>query len=224
MDEEGTDVHFIVHSGGTGHPDPEIEKEFIYAEHRYLNEFCGRDPHRLKTHLTVGPFDIDGSVAEIKRWGAQPWVVAIQPKLPIDYPIDHPDLHPIWAAAQDHGLAVVHHSLSSGYPGYRDMWSNPFLGRCASLGRYCLVLLAQVEWQPCCAGGGEWHGLGLAGGLLSKGRGAGHAGVSRGLNSRRAPQGCPRGFVGDEQGGRAGGRADFRISLGRRGQALVVDA
>lgn len=132
MDEEGTDVHFIVHSGGTGHPDPEIEKEFIYAEHRYLNEFCGRDPRRLKTHLTVGPFDIDGSVAEIKRWGAQPWLVAIQPKLPIDYPIDHPDLHPIWAAAQDHGLAVVHHSLSSGYPGYRDMWSNPFLGRCAS--------------------------------------------------------------------------------------------
>jgi len=132
MDEEGTDVHFIVHSGGTGHPDPEIEKEFIYAEHRYLHEFCGRDPRRLKSHLTVGPFSIDESVAEIKRWGSQPWVVAIQPKLPIDYPIDHPDLHPIWAAAQDHGLAVVHHSLSSGYPGYRDMWSNPFLGRCAS--------------------------------------------------------------------------------------------
>ena len=132
MDTEGTDVHFIVHSGGTGHPDPEIEKEFIYAEHRYLHEFCGRDPHRLKSHLTVGPFSIDESVAEIKRWGSEPWVVAVQPKLPIDYPIDHPDLHPIWAAAQDHGLAVVHHSLSSGYPGYRDMWSNPFLGRCAS--------------------------------------------------------------------------------------------
>ena len=132
MDEEGTDVHFIVHSGGTGHPDPEIEKEFIYAEHRYLHEFCGRDPHRLKSHLTVGPFSIDESVAEIRRWGPEPWVVAIQPKLPIDYPIDHPDLHPIWAAAQEQGLSVVHHSLSSGYPGYRDMWSNPFLGRCAS--------------------------------------------------------------------------------------------
>lgn len=132
MDTEGVDVHFIVHSGGTGHPQPELEMEFIYAEHRYLNDFCNRDPHRLKSCLTVTPYSVEGSVAEIKRWGSQPWVVAVHPKLPIDYPLDHPDLHPIWAAAQEHGLSVIHHSLSSGYPGYRDMWSNPFLGRCAS--------------------------------------------------------------------------------------------
>ena len=132
MDEEGSDVHFIVHSGGAGHPDPEIEMEFIYAEHRYLNDFCNCDPHRLKSGLTVTPYSIDGSVAEIKRWSSQPWAVAVHPKLPIDYPIDHPDMHPIWAAAQNGGLSVVHHSLSTGYPGYRDMWSNPFLGRCAS--------------------------------------------------------------------------------------------
>jgi predicted TIM-barrel fold metal-dependent hydrolase len=29
-------------------------------------------------------------------------------------------------------MCVIHHSLSSGYPGYRDLWSNPFLGRLAS--------------------------------------------------------------------------------------------
>jgi predicted TIM-barrel fold metal-dependent hydrolase len=132
MDEEGTDVHFIVHSGGAGHPDPDIEMEFIYAEHRYLNDFCNRDPSRLKTCITVTPQSVEGSVAEIERWGSQRWCVAVHPKLPIDYPIDHPDLHPIWAAAQKHDLAVIHHSLSSGYPGYRDMWANPFLGRCAS--------------------------------------------------------------------------------------------
>ena len=27
---------------------------------------------------------------------------------------------------------MVHHSFSSGYPGYRDLWGNPFLGRTAS--------------------------------------------------------------------------------------------
>jgi predicted TIM-barrel fold metal-dependent hydrolase len=132
MDEEGTDVHFIVHSGGAGHPDPEIEIEFIYAEHRFLNDFCNRNPHRLKSGLTVTPFSIEGSVEEINRWGSAPWCVAVHPKLPIDYPLDHPDLEPIWAAAQEHDLAVIHHSLSTGYPGYRDMWSNPFLGRCGS--------------------------------------------------------------------------------------------
>ena len=52
--------------------------------------------------------------------------------LPLDYPLDHPGLHPIWAAAQEHNLCVIHHSLAWGYPGYRDMWGNPFIGRCGS--------------------------------------------------------------------------------------------
>ena len=59
MDTEGVDVHFIVHTGGAGHPDPELEMEFIRAEHRYLDDFCGRDPHRLKSCLTITPTDID---------------------------------------------------------------------------------------------------------------------------------------------------------------------
>lgn len=50
-------------------------------------------------------------MAEIERWGNSRWAVAVQPKLPIDYPLDHPDLHLIWAAAQEHGLCVIHHSL-----------------------------------------------------------------------------------------------------------------
>jgi predicted TIM-barrel fold metal-dependent hydrolase len=132
MDEEGTDVHFIVHTGGSGHPNPELELEFVYAQHRYLNDFCGRDPHRLKSCITITPDSVEGSIAEIKKWGKMPWAVAVHPKLPIDYPLDHPDLNPIWEVAQDHGLAVIHHSLSTGYPGYRDMWANPFLGRCGS--------------------------------------------------------------------------------------------
>jgi predicted TIM-barrel fold metal-dependent hydrolase len=132
MDSEGVDVHFIVHTCNIGHPDTDMEMEFVYAQHRFLNDFCGRDPHRLKTCIIVSPLSVEGSVAEIRRWGASPWAVAVQPKLPIDYPIDHPDLHPIWAAAQEAGLCVIHHSLSSGYPGYRDLWGNPFIGRCAS--------------------------------------------------------------------------------------------
>jgi len=52
--------------------------------------------------------------------------------LPLDHPINHPDMDPIWQATQDAGLCVTHHSHSSGYPGYRDLWSNPYLGRSAS--------------------------------------------------------------------------------------------
>lgn len=132
MDTEGVDVHFIVSNGGVGHTDPAIEMEFIYAQHRYLEAFCGRDPRRLKSCLTVTPLAVEASVAEIRRWGKAPWVVAVHPSLPLDYPLDHPDLNPIWESTQEQGLAVIHHSLAWGYPGYRDMWGNPFIGRSGS--------------------------------------------------------------------------------------------
>lgn len=132
MDTEGVDVHFLVHNSNVGHPDPSLDMEFVFAQHRFLNDFCEINPARLKSCIIVSPTDISGSVDEIKRWGKSRWAVAVQPKLPIDYPLDHPDLHPIWAAAQAHGLAVIHHSLATGYPGYRDLWQNPFLGRCGS--------------------------------------------------------------------------------------------
>jgi predicted TIM-barrel fold metal-dependent hydrolase len=58
--------------------------------------------------------------------------VGVYLSLPIDYPLDHPDLHPLWQAMDEHGLCYIHHSFSEGYPGYRDLWRNPFLGRAAS--------------------------------------------------------------------------------------------
>lgn len=132
MDEEGVDVHVIVHGGANGHADAAVEMEFIRAEHRYLDDFCGRDPHRLKSMIVVTPRSIEDSVEEIKRWAPCPWVVGVQPSLPLDYPLDHPDLDPIWQATADAGLCAVHHSFAAGYPGYRDLWQSPFLGRTAS--------------------------------------------------------------------------------------------
>jgi predicted TIM-barrel fold metal-dependent hydrolase len=133
MDAEGVDVHFMVGGGGGAvHKDPDLSMEFIRASHRYLNDFCNTDAHRLKAALTVIPGAVEQSVEEIRRWGKGPWCVAVHPHLPLDYPLDHPDLNPIWAAAQEENLAVIHHSFSSGYPGYRDLWANPFLARLGS--------------------------------------------------------------------------------------------
>ncbi|HLY65376.1 MAG TPA: amidohydrolase family protein [Chloroflexota bacterium] len=132
MDEEGVDVQLIVPLGANEHPDPEIEMAFIQAEHRFLNEFCGASPHRLKTMIVASARCVEDSVREIKRYAKEPWCVAVRPALPLDYPIDHPDLDPIWKAADEEGLCIVHHSFSWGYPGYRDLWDNPFLGRMAS--------------------------------------------------------------------------------------------
>src|SRR5207244_12429742 len=108
MDNEGVDVHYMVGGANPTHSDPELAIEFVRAGHRYLNDFCNTDPYRLKAGLTVIPSAVEQSVEEIRRWGKSPWCAAVQPTLPLDYPLDHPDLNPIWAAAQEEHLAVIH--------------------------------------------------------------------------------------------------------------------
>jgi predicted TIM-barrel fold metal-dependent hydrolase len=61
--------------------------------------------------------------------------VAVVPLLDNDRPVDHPDLEPIWEAAEAHDLAIVHHSFAwtpPYFPGYRNMWDNVYLARLCS--------------------------------------------------------------------------------------------
>jgi len=133
MDEEGMDVHMMVPPGANGHEDPAVEMGFIRATHRYLDEFCSASPRRLKSLIVVSSRCVPESVQEIRRWSKSSWAVGIQPYFPAGYPLDHPDMEPIWAAAQAADLTICHHSFVAGeWPGYRDLWENPFLGRTAS--------------------------------------------------------------------------------------------
>lgn len=133
MDAEGVDVQLIVNSGGPGgHPNPEVDIEFMRAQHRYLDDFCSKYPRRLKSMIGVNANYIEASVEEVERWGRSPWAVGVYVNLPIDFPLDHPGLHPLWRAMNARGLCFIHHSFAEGYPGYRDLWRNPFLGRAAS--------------------------------------------------------------------------------------------
>jgi len=131
MDAEGIDIALMVPGVTSGSGDREADIEFVRATHRYLDNFCGA-PARLKSLIVANAGFVDESVAEIKRWARSRWASGVYVRLPLDYPLDHPDLHPIWQAADSEGLAIVHHSFSTGYPGYRDLWNNPFLGRAAS--------------------------------------------------------------------------------------------
>ena len=132
MDEEGVDVHFIVPGAASGHSDPSVDMAMLRSVHRHLDDMCSRHPGRLTSLILASARDIEGSILEIKRYADSPWAKGIWVSLPLDYPVDHPDLKPIWAAADDAGLCIVHHSFATGYPGYRDLWSNPFIGRTAS--------------------------------------------------------------------------------------------
>ena len=79
--------------------------------------------------------DVDAAVQEIREWGKSRWAVAVMPLVTKDIPADHPSLEPIWRAADDHDLPIVHHSFTwtpPYFPGAFDLWDNIFLGRLAS--------------------------------------------------------------------------------------------
>ena len=138
MDDEGADVHFLIPSSWVsvvGLDDPALEVGLIRAYHRHMADFCGQAPTRLKGLIMAPGRAVDEAVREIREWGKSPWAVAVKPSLGQDIPADHPDLDPIWRAAEDHDLPIVHHSSTWNppyYPGYEDLWDNIFLGRMAS--------------------------------------------------------------------------------------------
>jgi hypothetical protein len=44
-----------------------VNIEFMRAQHRYLDDFCSKYPHRLKSMISADASYIEASVAEIKR-------------------------------------------------------------------------------------------------------------------------------------------------------------
>ena len=137
MDEEGVDVQFLI--GGAGSTsslnDHEIDVGFMRAYNRYLHDFCGKDPERLKAAPVVLLTAPEECVEEIRRWGKERWMVGILPQSRNDIPLDHPDIEPVWKACADFDIAVVYHSHYAGppyFPGYLDLWDNAFLGRSAA--------------------------------------------------------------------------------------------
>ena len=132
MDEEGVDVELLVPGSFTGYKDVSVDIGMIETLHRFLDDVCNRYPDRLTSMITASARDVDSAVSEIRKWGQTKWARGIIMDLPIDYPIDHPDLRPIWRSADELGLTIIHHSFASGYPGYRDLWDSPFIGRTAS--------------------------------------------------------------------------------------------
>ena len=134
MDDEGTDVHFLIPTSWlsvVGLPDPALEIGMIRAYHRHMTDFCGQFSTRLKSMIVASARNPDEAVREIREWGNSKWAVAVMPLLAKDLPADHPDLHPIWRAAADHDLPIANHSFTWNppyYPGYQDLWDNIFLG------------------------------------------------------------------------------------------------
>lgn len=139
MDFEGVDVNLTLPSGWfgtwTAGDDPALEIGMYRAYHRWMDEYCGAFPGRLGGVILASSRDVAGSVEEIRRWGRSRWAWAVLPYAPYGTPLDHPDLEPVWAAAQEHDLAVALHTFTvmpPYAPGGLDTWDNLFLQRSAA--------------------------------------------------------------------------------------------
>src|SRR5499425_1913191 len=72
MDDEGTDVHFLIPSSWVsvvGLDDPTIEVGLIRAYHRHMAAFCGEHPTRLKGLIMAPGRAVDEAVRQIHEWG-----------------------------------------------------------------------------------------------------------------------------------------------------------
>jgi predicted TIM-barrel fold metal-dependent hydrolase len=139
LDMEGVDVNLMLPSGWFGTwtlgEDAALETAMYRAYHRWMADYCSAYPDRLFATILVCARDVEGSLAEIERWGKERWPLGILVYAEAESPLDHPDLEPVWAAAQDHDLAVTLHTFTvmpPYAPGGRDNWQNLWLQRSAS--------------------------------------------------------------------------------------------
>jgi uncharacterized protein len=139
MDVEGVDVNMVLPSGGipgfSAVDDVALELAMYRAYHQFLRDYCGPYPERLTSVVLVSGRDVPGSVAEIRRCGAEPWPVGVFPVCPPTMSLGDPAWEPIWAEAQEQDLTVVIHSFTMTVPyppGIWDLWDNVFLLRSAS--------------------------------------------------------------------------------------------
>jgi uncharacterized protein len=137
MDLEGRDIDFIIPGPwayGAPALAPALARGLYRAYHRYMTEYCRADSRRLKSMVLALGTDPAWSAQVIKDHAAEDWVAAVWPLLPEGLPIDDPDLEPIWAAAAEADLPIMFHAFTIEtpyFPGYRDIWDNPAMGRCA---------------------------------------------------------------------------------------------
>ena len=85
--------------------------------------------------IDVSSRDVKTSLAELRRAAKESWPLALFVYAPYQFPLDHPDLEPIWQAAAEYDLAIALHTFTvmpPYAPGGLDSWDNLWLQRSAA--------------------------------------------------------------------------------------------
>jgi len=139
MDIEGVDVELMLPSGWFGCwttiDDVALETAVYEAYHRWMADYCAAFSSRLKGVIAIAARNVDTSLAELRRCAKEDWPLAVFVYAPYQFPLDHPDLEPIWRAAADYDLSIALHTFTvmpPYAPGGLDSWDNLWLQRSAA--------------------------------------------------------------------------------------------
>jgi len=78
------------------------------AYNRYLLDYCGAAPHRLRAVIQVHGGEAPWSAREIRDLADEPAVAAVSVCLPVKIAPDERNFNPIWAALEATGLPLLH--------------------------------------------------------------------------------------------------------------------
>lgn len=96
-----------------------FEHALHFAYHRYMNIFCSESGGRLRWTADVTMRDMEANVADLKYWAERDenFVGMFIPRMfPDGRMLDHPDLHPLFAASQELDLPIWIHGESGRPP------------------------------------------------------------------------------------------------------------
>jgi len=115
MDRAGIDISVIFPSHAASYcilRDIGFESALHRAHHRYISNYCAGAKGRLRWVALATMRDIQATVREMTRWrekDANLAGVIVSPVYPGGRLLDNPDLHPMFARAQDLDLPILVH-------------------------------------------------------------------------------------------------------------------
>ena len=108
MDEEGVDIAFVYPSRGlfaqaVDGMDPKLAAAIARAYNNWLYDFCQENPTRLRGAGMISPFDIEGTVGEVRRCVKELGFKAmfLRPNLVNGRNWYDPYYEPLWAALEE---------------------------------------------------------------------------------------------------------------------------
>ncbi len=111
--------------------DPAMEAALARAYNRWLGEYCGAFPERIKGVGIVPQRNMQRCAAEVVWLARQPWAVGVMTFGNLDGRLaDHPYFNPLYAAAQDTDLPICFHGGTDRppfAPGRADVGNNMFM-------------------------------------------------------------------------------------------------